>query len=86
LDPWKLEFSRDAAKALLRMPRDQSRLVRAKLDELCADPHAARNVRRLTNQPSFRMRIGDWRVIYLLIDDRIVIHVIRIAARGSAYQ
>jgi mRNA interferase RelE/StbE len=48
--------------------------------------HAARNVTRLTDHPGFRMRIGDWRVLYLLIDEHVVIQVIRIAPRSRAYR
>jgi mRNA interferase RelE/StbE len=83
---WKLEFSRDAVRALLRMPRDEARRVRGKLDRLARDPHAMPNVKQLTGHPGFRLRIGDWRVLYLLHDERIVIHVIRIARRGDAYR
>lgn len=83
---WTLEFSRDAAKVLIRMPRDQSRLIRRRLDELARDPFASPNVRKLTQHPGYRLRVGDWRVVYLLVEDRIVIHVIRIAPRDRAYR
>ena len=83
---WKLEFSHDAVKALLRMPRDEARRVRGKLDRLARDPHAMPNVKQLTGHPGFRLCIGDWRVLYLLHDERIVIHVIRIARRGDVYR
>ena len=80
---WKLEFSHDAVKALLRMPRDEAGRVRGKLARLARDPYG---VKQLTGHPGFRLRIGDWRVLYLLHDERIVIHVIRIARRGDAYR
>jgi mRNA interferase RelE/StbE len=80
---WKLEFSHDAVKALLRMPRDEARRVRGKL---ARDPYAMPGVKQLTGHPGFRLRIGDWRVLYILHDQRIVIHVIRIARRGDAYR
>jgi len=70
---WKLEFSRDAVKALVRMPRDQAVRVRRKLDELARDPIGAPNVKRLTGHPGFRLRVGDWRVVYLLQSDRMVV-------------
>lgn len=83
---WKLEFSRDAVKALVRMPRDQAMRVRRKLDELARDPTGAPNVRKLTEQPGFRLRVGDWRVVYLLQNDRLVVQIIRIAPRGGVYK
>lgn len=83
---WSIEFSRDAVKALMRMPRDQAFRIRRRIDELARDPYNAPNVKKLTDHPGFRMRVGDWRVVYLLIEERVVIHVIRIAPRGEAYE
>jgi mRNA interferase RelE/StbE len=83
---WTLELSREATSALLRMPRDQALRIRAKLNDLVRDPYAGVNVKKLTDLPGFRLRIGDWRVVYLLDRDRIVIQVIRIAQRGEVYR
>ena len=83
---WALEFSRDAAKALLRMPRDQALRIRRKLDKLARDPMRAANVKKLIEHPGFRLRVGDWRIVYLLDTDRIVVQVVRIAARGEVYK
>jgi mRNA interferase RelE/StbE len=83
---WKLEFSRDAVKALVRMPRDQAVRVRRKLDELARDPIGAPNVKKLTGHPGFRLRVGDWRVVYLLQNERLVVQIIRIAPRGEVYK
>lgn len=83
---WSIEFSRDAAKALMRMPRDQAVRIRRKIDELARDPANAPNVKKLTEHPGYRLRVGDWRVVYLLVDDRLVIQVVRIAPRGEVYR
>ena len=83
---WSIEFSREAVKALMRMPRDQALRIRRKIDELARDPHHAANVKKLTEHPGFRLRVGDWRVVYLLVEDRLIVHVIRIATRGEVYK
>jgi len=83
---WSLELSREAAKVLLRMPRDQALRIRARLNDLLHDPHSAPDVTKLTEHPGFRLRVGDWRVVYLLDHERIVIQVIRIAQRGEVYR
>ena len=83
---WSIEFSREAVKALMRMPRDQAVRIRRKVDELARDPANASNVKKLTEHPGYRLRVGDWRVVYLLVDDRLVIQVVRIAPRGEVYR
>lgn len=83
---WRLELSREAIKALLRMPKDQALRIRARLNDLARDPYKAPNVKKLTEHPGFRLRVGDWRVVYLLDQDRIVIQVIRIAQRDEVHR
>ncbi len=83
---WSVEFSRDAVKALMRMPRDQALRIRRKIDELAREPYNAPNVKKLTEHPGFLLRVGDWRVVYLLIEERVVIHVVRIAPRGEVHK
>lgn len=83
---WKIEFSRDAAKTLLRLPRDQALRLRRSIDRLARDPYHAPNVRKLTQHPGFRMRVGDWRIVYLIDGERIVVQIVRIASRGDAYE
>ncbi len=43
-------------------------------------------VTKLQNRSGFRLRVGDWRVIYEIQDDQVVILVLKIAPRGGVYQ
>jgi mRNA interferase RelE/StbE len=84
---YKAVYSREAAKALSRMPPKTARLIVAKIDHLAIAPYAANNnVKRLQGRDGYRLRIGDWRVLYDLDDGLRVLAVIRIAPRGGAYQ
>lgn len=68
------------------MPTNVSQTIRAKIALLAEQPDAlANNVTALRGEPGvFRLRIGDWRVIFT--EDLQVVAVIRIAPRGSAYE
>ena len=69
------------------MSRNTARLIREKLDQLAQDPYAHNpNVTRLQGRPAYRLRVGDWRVIYELEDDRLVILVLKVAPRGGVYR
>ena len=41
---------------------------------------------QFTNQPGYRLRIGDWRVVYLVEEEMLLLVVARIAPRGEVYQ
>lgn len=82
-----VEYSREAAKVLAKMPRDLRALMLSKIEDLARDPFAPNNnVRRLTGRPEFRLRVQDWRVIYRVLDDRVVLLVVKIGPRGQVYE
>jgi mRNA interferase RelE/StbE len=83
---YTIEFTAEALKSLTAMPRNTARLIRSKIDLLAADPAAPNNnVKRLKGGDQFRLRVGDWRVVYTIDNGRVVIVVVRIAPRGSVY-
>lgn len=78
-------YSRDAAKTLLRIDRATADRIRRKVDLLAETPEAlAGNVTALKGGAGLmRLRVGDWRVIYTA--DLVVLLVVKVAPRGSAY-
>jgi mRNA interferase RelE/StbE len=84
---FSIEYSKAARKALKTMPRNTASLIMEKIEALAVDPFASNNnVRRLTNHPGYRLRVGDWRVVYLVHEQALLIAVVRIAPRGEVYQ
>jgi mRNA interferase RelE/StbE len=83
---YSIEISRVAAKALRVMPRNVAVLIRSKIDMLAADPFAPNNnVKMLKGSNDYRLRVGDWRIVYSLENDALIIKVVRIAPRGGVY-
>jgi mRNA interferase RelE/StbE len=84
---YEILFTKQADRALRKMSRNTARLIREKLNQLTQDPYAHNpNVTRLQGRPGYRLRVGDWRVIYELEDDRLVILVLKVAPRGGVYR
>jgi mRNA interferase RelE/StbE len=84
---FSIEYSKAARKALKAMPRNTARLVMEKIEALAADPMTPNNnVKKLTNHPGYRLRVGDWRVVYTIHEQALLIAVVRIAPRGDVYQ
>jgi len=83
---YKITFSKDADKALRRMLRNTALIIGKKIMELAKNPHGMRNVKKLTNHPGYRLRIGDWRVVYTVNDNELIVHVINVKTRGEIYK
>ena len=84
---YRIVFTKQANRALRKMSRDTARLIREKLDQLAQDPYAPNlNLTKLQGRSGYRLRVGDWRVIYELEDDRLVILVLKVAPRGGVYR
>ncbi len=83
---YTLRFSTTAIKALRKAPADVAKRIRAKLGDLARDPMAAPNVKKLTNHPGYRLRVGDWRVIYLVQHEELVIQVVDLGQRKEVYR
>jgi mRNA interferase RelE/StbE len=84
---YKIIFTKDAQKTLLRLPSNTAILVRQKLEQLAEDPFASNlNAKKLQNRQGYRLRIGDWRVIYELQNDELTILIMKIAPRGEVYR
>jgi mRNA interferase RelE/StbE len=84
---YRLVFTKQANRTLRKMSRKTARLIREKLDQLAQEPYARNpNLTKLQGRPGYRLRVGDWRVIYELEDDRLVILVLKVAPRGGVYR
>ena len=81
----QIAYSRDALKTMTRMPANTAKLIRSKIEQYAADPAGlANNVKALKGMDGhFRLRVGDWRVIFSETGE--VIAIIKIAPRGGAY-
>ena len=84
---YKIVFSKQVYKSLRRIPRDVVDRIRKRLDQIAEDPYAQyANVTKLQNRAGYRLRVGDWRVIYDVQEDKLVILVLKVGSRGDIYR
>ena len=80
-----ISYTRQALKALRRMPADTAQRIIAKIEQYAQEPETqANNVTALKGREGIRLRVGDWRVI--MNDDGVVLAVLEIGPRGSVYE
>jgi mRNA interferase RelE/StbE len=80
---YTIEFRPSALRDMNRLSPDVSRRIEQKIQLLSND--MAGDVKRLVNYtPGYRLRVGDWRVLFRPEGSRLVIH--RIVHRSGAYE
>ena len=83
---YQIEWKRSALRELKRLDRQiVSRIVTA-IDSLSANPFPPGIKKLHGGDRSYRMRVGDYRVIYEIASSRLVIEVIRVRHRKDAYR
>ena len=70
-----------------KLPRNLSARIKSKLLAVAENPYARQNnVTKLQDQDGYRLRVGDWRIIYDIQDNELIVVVLRVAPRGKAYK
>ncbi len=70
-----------------KLPENIRRNIDGKLSALAADPTVANNnVRPLRGVPGFRLRVGDWRVLYEIDHAQRRLRVRHVGPRGEGYK
>ena len=85
-DRYTVEFERSAKKELDRLDGPVRARVLRKIAALVDDPRPPGVTRLVGADDLWRIRIGDYRVIYTIEDDRLVVVVVWVASRGKVYR
>jgi len=82
---FEIHFSNKALKELQNLPRPISKRIFEKISLLKENPFK-QNIKKLSGQPYFRLRIGDYRVIFAIWKKEFRILIIKIAHRKKIYK
>jgi mRNA interferase RelE/StbE len=80
----QINYTKEARRTLSRIPANERRRILLKIEQYAEDPRSqANNVVKLQDRPGYRLRVGDWRVIFDEFDN--ILEVEKIGSRGSVY-
>lgn len=83
---YRIELTLDALRALAKLDKPVRRRIQGAIDKLAGDPRPAGMIALPGAPGAFRIRVGDYRVIYSLHEDRLLIVVIDIGHRRDVYR
>ena len=83
---WKVKLGRKARKFIQRQSKDVQRRLERAISRLEETPYPA-GCKKLSGHPNlYRLREGNWRIIYFVEGDQLVILIVKIASRGEVYR
>jgi len=81
---YKISIKRFAAKELEKIVLADRRRIVEKIRELASDPRP-HGCKKLSGQEKYRLRQGDYRILYEIHDDELIVVLVKIGHRRDVY-
>ena len=82
----RIEFARSATKDLRAIDRQWIPRIMAAIESLAEDPRPVGCKKPAGSEHTYRIRVGDYRVIYDIRDGELVVFVVRVRHRRDVYR
>ena len=82
---YSIEWKGSAKKELRKIDKKEILKIIEAVEKLASDPHPANHKKLLGTEHNFRIRVGNYRVVYFLEDDKLLIEIIRVRHRKDVY-
>ncbi len=79
-------FKPSAAKEFARLPLAIRARIGKKIGAFAKEPIPPGSVKLVGEESAYRIRIGDYRVVYDVLHDHVVVLVLRVAHRREVYR
>ena len=83
---FRLEWKRSATKDLRRIAAADVPRIIAAVENLAIDPFPPGCTKLAGSERSYRIRVGDYRVLYSVFSGQLVIEVIKVGHRRDVYK
>ncbi len=82
---YRIDIKRSAARELARIPKTDLRRIVRRIRSLARDPRP-RGSEKLSAQERYRVRQGDYRVVYAIDDAERQVLIVKVGHRRDAYR
>lgn len=83
---YRVEIEAEAWDALMKLPTREMEKIVAVIEKLEIEPRPSGVVKLVGEDISYRVRSGNYRVVYDLFDDVLLVLVVKVAKRGDVYK
>jgi mRNA interferase RelE/StbE len=82
---YKIEIKKSAAKEISKLPRVALKRILERIEALGEEPRP-KGCKKLSADEKYRIRVGVYRVLYSIDDDRLIIFVVKAGHRKEIYK
>lgn len=83
---FRILFAKPAEKTFLGLDRDIQRRIARAIESLGENPRPSGCVKLQGESDLYRIRAGDWRVVYTIQDQKLIVLVLKIGHRREIYR
>ncbi len=82
---FRIEIKKSAIKELESIPSGDLKKVMKRIETLADDPRP-QGSKKLSGEEKYRLRQGNYRILYLIEDDLLIVYVVKVAHGKNAYR
>lgn len=86
MDLYKIEWKRSAVKELKKLSKENINRILETVEALTSSPLPNQTKKLVGSENSFRIRVGDYRIIYTVSSKILTIEIIRVGHRRDIYK
>ena len=84
MEKYNIVFKRSVYKDLRPIPKADVKRILAQIDSLAEDPRGP-GCEKLSGQERYRVRQGVYRIVYEILDEQLVVTVVKVGHRARVY-
>lgn len=83
---WQIVIERRVKRVFRRLPKDLLDRIKVAIKQLAQNPRPVGSKKLTGYQDLYRIRVGQWRIVYAIEEEELIILVIEVSPRGGAYK
>ncbi len=85
MEPYRIRVKRSVSKDLKKVPKKDIKRILAAIHALAENPRPPQS-KKLSGQERYRLRQGNYRILYSIEDEQLVIYVVKVGNRRDVYR
>ena len=85
MEKYRIEIKKSAAKEIEHLPRKDMQVVLERIESLSENPRP-HDCKKLSAQEKYRIRCGNYRILYSIEDDILIVFIVKVGHRKDVYR